>query len=312
MARPKRRNEADYLEEEIPVTLQSFLDRIRFPEPGLAIRKFGIARERDTGADAQIGEGIEGIRPFYMQFKRPCSWEGFAEDAVIISDRMARNLDVNPRTLFFELRRKAKTHSDFQHNMLFKLRQSLMVSGTGDAAYVCPLFMEFSKYRTHMHNELRNIVLINGIPWTSQHVWIRDSITSRVDFNSVPVLTRHVSIPPHALIDTHEHSYSFRPDGQQLCFHSPEELPENSYLLSDWLNGLFDLDSPWLDRENSDNAINELISSLRLSENELRALRSGENWIDRWLRFGGFLSRNYSIHQFAFIRRNGSERYDEA
>lgn len=307
MAKPKRRNVADFLEEEIFPVLQSFLDRIALPNEGLTIRKFGLARERETGADAQIGEGIQGIRPFYMQFKRPYSWSGDASDVVIISDRMQLGLEVHPQTLFFDLHRKAKTHSDLQHNMLLKLRTQVLADGFGDAAYVCPLFMEFSKYRTHMLAAARSFVFVDDEPWFFRKVSITNALTKVIDFDSVPAFSRHVTIPPLEAVTTHEHSYSFRPDGQQICFHSPKELESESLLLSDWLNSLYDQTyaSKWINSENSKEHLDKLVAALRLSDDEKpNALaESSATWVAQWLRFGGFLSRTYGIQQLAFVNR---------
>lgn len=301
MPKPKRKHTCDFYEDEIPVVLQSLIDRISFRDPNLVIRKFGNRQERNTGADAQIGRDAN-ICPFYMQFKRPSAWDGDAEDAVIVADRLRLSLETTPQSLFFELRRKASHHEDFQHNMLFKLRESLSGNGIGDAAYVCPLFMEFSKYREHMPAGDCGWEIRAGLPWINQTIGIYDPLMSRSDFNAVPVFSRHVSIPPHKLVENHKHSYSFRPDGQQVCFHSPEEVKDDTYLLSDWLNKLYDTpQNLWLREDSARRMLENLLLALDLSDNQRPDLFTGEHWIESWIKFGSFLTRTYDIHQFVFL-----------
>lgn len=301
---PKR--EPNYYENSIAPALDSFLTQISFPRQGLSVRQLSQWRERSQGFDGVIGEGVRGIRPFYMQFKRPFAWSGNQTEVAIVADRIQCELDVEPESLFFKLQPKTKNQTQFQHNVLFALREQLKEEGLGDAAYVCPLFLDFDHYRTHVHlaGLRRRIEFIGPEPWGLSSVSITDSISGRVDFSSVPVFSGHVSIPPHETVTNANHNYSFRPDGQQVCFHSPKEISDGSILLSSWLNSLYDqtYDARWLNADEAENILMRIIQALKLELPEISREPGREpNWIERWLRFGKMLANDYSIEQFAFI-----------
>lgn len=144
------RIDADYTEDVVGFALESFLTLLSFPRQRFSIEPFSRSKERWLGADARLHRRIRGFRPFYMQFKRPAAYPDFSSSK-IITDRRSKGLKTEPRTLFFPLRQKQKTHRDFQHNVLFRLRQKMLNRGIGDASYVCPLFLDRSAYRLNIH-----------------------------------------------------------------------------------------------------------------------------------------------------------------
>ena len=151
----KRRNaglrvDANFTEDTVGLALESFLSILSFPRQRFSIEPFSRGRERWLGADARMRSAIRGFRPFYMQFKRPAAYPD-SSTAKIVRERKGFGLGVSPASLFFGLREKQPSHFDYQHNILYRLRKRLQARNIGDAAYVCPLFLERSAYRTHMH-----------------------------------------------------------------------------------------------------------------------------------------------------------------
>ncbi|GAB3750282.1 hypothetical protein [Lysobacter olei] len=130
----------NYIEDAVSIAIGSQLALLSFPFFKYSVVPISRARERWLGADAKLLGGKRFL-PFYMQFKRPFA-HTVPSRAKIIKDRnkLSPKLSTAPRTLYFSLQDKLKHHKDFQHNVLFRLRQKLLARGRGDAAYVCPLF----------------------------------------------------------------------------------------------------------------------------------------------------------------------------
>lgn len=298
---PKKK--PDFYESEIAPVLQSFLTLINFPRFGIRIRQLSQAEERHKGVDAELSANVRGFRPFYMQFKRPSSWQS-TDNAKLVEQRKSLGLAISPESLFFELRDKTADQHDYQHNILFHLRTKLRSRELGDATYVCPLFMKFDRYVQHMHlAAIRKWIRLDSSPWIESELSVIDPTTGQIDFNLIPVFVGHVSIPPHVLVDSARHSYSFRTDGKQVCFHSPEKITESAGLLSDWLNNLYDYiyyRQDFVNPENSGEVLNDLLSVLALSLPSSE--KDGLSWLSPWLQFGGLLREVYDIQQFGIIQ----------
>lgn len=232
------RLDADFTEDTVGIALESFLTFLSFPRNKFSIESFSRKHERWLGADARLNGKIKSFKPFYMQFKRPSAYPD-TSTAKIIGDRKSLGLPVTPRTLYFGLREKQPSHRDYQHNILLRLRERLVKKGLGDAAYICPLFLDRSAYRFHLHIAgLRMWPLFwRGIPWDLEDILI-EGVGGPVNFNAIPVLQEHVSIPPHVKVTSAKHSYSFSEQGTDLCFHSPTALPEGTTSLATFLGGL--------------------------------------------------------------------------
>lgn len=232
------RLDADFTEDTVGFALESFLSILSFPRLKFSIEPFSRGRERWLGADARLNGHIAGFKPFYMQFKRPSAYPDVSI-AKVITDRKTLKLPVVPRTLYFNLREKNPTHKDYQHNILYRLRQRLVKRKIGDAAYVCPLFLDRSAYRFHVHMAgLRRWPRFWRIdPWELEDILIHRP-SGTINFNAISVLSEHVSIPPHATVASAKHSYSFTERGTDLCFHSPLSLPEGNHSLADFLTGV--------------------------------------------------------------------------
>jgi len=310
MSQTGLRFDADYVEDIVGFALESFLSVISFPGQRFTIEPFSRSKERWLGADARLWEHASGFRPFYMQFKRPSAYLSTSKSK-IIRDRINVKpipLKTSPRTLFFPLRDKQSNHKDYQHNVLFRLRDRLRQRNIGDAAYVCPLFLDRAAYRFHLHFAAlaRWPRFWHGIPWEIASQVISSSSSSQIRLDGIPVLAEHISIPPHALVHDARHSYSFTEDGNDVFFHSPKFLPEGAQRLDKWLSGLADKSS------------NHVLLSPENSLKELKAVIKGETDDDTlpfpeglfdgieplaaWMLWGDFLKESFSIEQYAVIQ----------
>lgn len=302
---------ANFTEEVVGFALESYLSLISFPVQRFSIEPFSQADERWLGADARLHSSIRGFLPFYMQFKRPSAYPDFSTSK-IIKGRKSLKLDIDPHALYFELRNKQPHHSDFQHNVLFKLRNWLRQTGLGDAAYVCPLFLERSNYRTSLHwSGVWNWARFRGhIPWELEQILIADAGRS-IKFDRIPVISEHISIPPHKIVTSAKHSYSFTEAGTGLCFHSPEALPEGVDRLDKFLSKIAARFLDRTDKINRDQAnqqLRELVAAVFGSEPGSKVPQFGEidDPIGQWLAWGDFLSSEYGIEQYAFVRWDDS------
>jgi hypothetical protein len=303
------RLDADFTEDTVGFALESFLSLLSFPRLKFSIEPFSRGRERWLGADARLNGHMAGFKPFYMQFKRPSAYPDTSA-AKIITDRKALQLPVAPRTLYFDLREKRPTHKDYQHNILYRLRQRLVRRKVGDATYVCPLFLDRSAYRFHVHMAaLRRWPRFWRFdPWEWEGVLIHSS-TGTVNFNAIPVLQEHVSIPPHNKVKNAKHSYSFTERGTDLCFHSPLSLPEGNRSLAYFLAGVVgnpQSDEGFISPERAQGMLRELFSG---AEGEDRSdllpddfPQNAEDGIASWLHWGDYLKTEHQIEQFALVR----------
>jgi hypothetical protein len=303
------RIDANYTEDVVGFALESFLTLLSFPRQRFSIEPFSRGKERWLGADARLHSRIRGFRPFYMQFKRPAAYPDFSTSKIIL-DRRKAGLTTSPRTLYFPLRQKQASHNNFQHNILFRLRQKLLARGLGDAAYVCPLFLDRSAYRHSLHwsGLARFGRFWRHNPWELEDILI-ESGGGGIRFERLPVLAEHISVPPHAKVTTASHKYSFTENGTDLCFHSPEALPDGSTNLTKFLKKIsaeFLDGGEKLTPEGSGQLLGELIAEVFGDQEKEAATFSteGEDPIGRWFSLGDHLRNEYEIEQFALVRWN--------
>ena len=303
------RLDADFTEDTVGFALESFLSILSFPRLRFSIEPFSRGKERWLGADARLNGHMVGFKPFYMQFKRPSAYPD-TSTAGIITDRKSLGLPVAPRTLYFELRRKQPTHRDYQHNILYRLRKRLVQRGIGDAAYVCPLFLERSAYRFHVHMAGLRMwrCFWRVAPWEMEDILIHRPSGS-LNFKAIPVIQEHISLPPHDKVTSAKHSYSFTEHGTDLCFHSPLSLPEEGRSLADFLTSIIgnpQSDGDFISPERAQSALRELFFD-RDGEDRGGLLpgdfpENSEDGIASWLHWGDFLKTEYQIEQFALVR----------
>jgi hypothetical protein len=301
--------DSDFTEDTVGFALESFLSLLSFPRLKFSIEPFSRGRERWLGADARINGHMVGFKPFYMQFKRPSAYPDVST-AKIIADRKMLGLPIAPRTLYFGLREKQSSHKDFQHNILYRLRRRLARRQAGDAAYVCPLFLDRSAYRFHVHlaGLCRWLHFWRYDPWDLEDILIH-STNGAVNFNAIPVLCEHVSIPPHDMVTSAKHSYSFTERGTDLCFHSPLSLPEGNRSLANFLTdvvGNLQSDEGFISPDRAQSILLELFSGAA-GEDSGDLLpddfpQNAENGIESWLHWGDHLKTEHRIEQFALVR----------
>lgn len=302
------RLDADFTEDTVGFALESFLALLSFPRYQFTIEPFSRGQERWLGADARLNGHLKGFKPFYMQFKRPSAYPD-TSTAKVVTERTALNLTVSPRVLYFGLREKQPAHWDYQHNILHRLRRRLTARGIGDAAYVCPLFLDRSAYRFHIH--MAGLRLWPRFwrysPWELEDV-LMSSGGAEFAFNNIPVLREHVSIPAHAIVGDAKHSYSFTEQGTDLCFHSPLALPEGANTLASFLANVIgkqQSDEPYIPLRSAGEEFDKLFnagdeaSDLPLIPPEFS---DAEDGIEKWLKWGDYLKHQFQIEQFALIR----------
>lgn len=300
------RIDADFTEEVVGMALDSFLATMCFPRQRFSIEPFSRSAERWLGADAVLTSEIQGFRPFYMQFKRPSAYPDFSVSK-IVTDRAKLGLQTGPRSLYFPLREKQKSHSDYQHNVLFNLRQELLKTGDGDAAYVCPLFVDRATYRYNLHwaGVRRWPLLWRHVPWDLDDVVLHGG-SGKLRFDRVPLFAAHISVPPHATVTSARHRYSFTESGTELCFHSPEALPDGAESFGKFLTRIAE---GFLDRgrkispEDSIGTLSNLIDAVYSSRewDGPSFVSRDSDPMGRWFAWGEHLRSEYAIEQFALV-----------
>jgi|TARA_R110002020_G_scaffold470160_1_gene695773 hypothetical protein len=296
---------ANYTEDLVGFALESFLSVISFPRQRFSIEPFSRGRERWLGADARLFSNIRGFRPFYMQFKRPCAYPDFSR-ARFVKDRQKLGLEASPHSLYFDLRDKQASHNDYQHNILLRLHQKLQSRGIGDAAYVCPLFLDRAAYRFHL--QMSGLSLWprfwRQYPYELEDILLWDSGRT-LSFDRFPVLAEHITVPPHASVTNARHRYSFTENGTELCFHSPEALPGGASNLAKFLSYItrdFFADGEKIRPENASQALKEIIAATEVRPQDGIYLDSADDdAIGNWFAWGDYLRTEYEIEQYALV-----------
>jgi hypothetical protein len=301
----------NYTEDTVGFALESFLSLLSFPRRRFSIEPFSRGKERWLGADARLEGRLKSFKPFYMQFKRPFAYAGHSK-ARIIKDRLGLNLDASPHALFFGLHPKKPHHADFQHNVLFRLRRRLLKLGIGDAAYVCPLFLDRAAYRSNLHLAgLRMWPRFWRVhPWEMEELLLHTGPGAvAVNFSAVPVLREHITIPPHAQVADASHSYSFTESGDQVCFHSPISLPDSQSSLADFLvrvSGAIGRQDGFIYADGASEMLSNLLYFSQEDEQPLGIsfpVGDGDG-VSRWQEFGRVLRTDFGIEQYAFVNWN--------
>lgn len=187
--------------------------------------------------------------------------------------------------------------------MLYRLRQKLLWHGIGDAAYVCPLFLDRQNYffQSHVAGLKRWVRHWPSRPYDLRSVLVTSGAGKTV-LGNIPVLAEHISVPPHATVTTAAHKYSFTEQGDEVCFHSPKFLPEGSFLLSEWLGKLAaaaESGDRLLHFGDSGGFLSDLVTgALGEGQSEFESPRDPSN---AWYAWGDFLHRRYAIEQYGII-----------
>lgn len=290
----------DFTEEIVGFMIQTMLTITRFPRAPFALVPLSKKDEVIYGADAFI----DSVSPFYIQFKRTFAYPDFSRSH-IIKDRKKLNANCSPRTLFFELRDKQPTHTDYQHNVLFDLKSKLDSSGKGTAFYAAPLFLHRTAYLTAVHMSS----LLSWRPW---HLFMDDPFyrqtqniitsTGSIRFQNIPILKEHIVIPPHAKVTTHKHRYSYLENGGEVCFHDPTRI-ENELSLGQTIYDFLNFRDGQPTREmTSLSDSNSLLTNLQNGIFEESQRNENTNMLTKWVDFGEKLRTEYEIFQFMLLK----------
>ncbi|RAV99646.1 hypothetical protein DQQ10_18795 [Pseudochryseolinea flava] len=173
--------------------------------------------EQITGADKLFDRFV----PIYLQFKvseglKPISPPELPKFNVPLQRvrklRFDNGLTGDP-ILYFKLREKAKTATEFQHNLLLQFHKPPRQF----AFYVAPLTLDINEY-----NELLKVSLFERLiiadpfrvhPSDIYHRGFKESL------GTIPFLRAHVSIPPFEKVTSAEHHYSFSKNGADIAWH---------------------------------------------------------------------------------------------
>ena len=146
-------------------------------------------------------------------------------------------------------------------------------------------------------------------PWDLEDV-LMTANGNQIRFDRVPVLAEHISIPPHTIVKHAKHRYSFTESGTDLCFHSPESIPDGAVNLAKFLMAASE---GFLGRgikitpESSAITLKELIQSVIDTAQErdfFQALGAfdEDDPFGKWFAWGDYLHTEYGIDQYALVR----------
>ncbi|WP_314186144.1 hypothetical protein [Aggregatibacter kilianii] len=257
--------------------------------------------ELKTGADKEYKSICGGL--IYIQFKKSEGLRAVSE--IQLSNRINRSkledirkfrydnrLDDNP-TLYFKLRDKAKTASDFQHNIL----KNHHAPPNAYAIYVAPLILDKNEYYNALFNSchLYDRYLLDPFNWR-----MIDNYGIQV-IQHIPFLKNHVSIIPHEIVTNSNHYYAYSQTGTDISWHSPSILEYEPRRLSDFIYKLFS------DKQNEEmssiaNIAMNIIDILEGTKSEFNFKNYKENPILLIKKYGEWLKTNYSIKQFIIIK----------
>lgn len=217
---PKYEIKSNLSEEQIVSDFTSYLGHLTRLEMHYRLQ---VIDESETGADRLLSNN--GV-PLFLQFKASTGLHPISEIPASTRSNRSKKEDIrefrsknelpdNP-TLYFQLRRKAKTADDLQHNILRKI--SLLPDSYG--FYMAPLSLEKNEYQR---------VLFDSVIPNSHYFEFRFHMVRGMDsvhfLGQIPFFKNHISISPHVEVESHNHFYAYSESGFHVTWHSPE-IPE--------------------------------------------------------------------------------------
>lgn len=264
--------------------------------------------ELETGADKKYKPVCGGI--IYMQFKKSDGLKPVSK--VKLSNRKNRskledirefryknNLDDDP-TLYFKLRDKAKTASDFQHNVL-KHHHNPPISY---AVYVAPLVLDKDDYYSSLFDSCCRY-LLDPFFCRSKDCYVypyRGGYSYKL-IGHVPFLRSHVSIVPHEFVADSNHYYAYSQTAADISWHSPAILEHGVTRLSNFIFNIFEgkLREEFYSMES---IALHIINSLR----DIGLDFPFEEYIDDPImlvkKYGKWLKIDFNIKQFLIVRND--------
>lgn len=255
--------------------------------------------EQVTGADKTF---THGVVTYYLQFKKPCALrpvsdtealEPLASNASLKQHirrfRKSENLAQDPHSICFPLHKKAKTASDFQHNILHSYERPPF----SRSFYICPLTIKTIDYVSSMYD-----CIPDTFPFLFREaLWLRDGNHVAHVARMIPFLRGHAAIVPHKRVDSADHYYSFSPHATDVAFHSPERVVDGPARLSDFIASevlrLVSVQEEWPSVDALNVHLRERLSNWA-DEEDLGLLRRQEGDSLDWLQLHGRLLRKRS------------------
>ncbi len=193
--------------------------------------------EQVTGADKLFNRFV----PIYMQFKvseglKPMNFSFLPSNSNLPLQRIRifrrnNSLPSNP-ILYFKLRDLAKNATNFQHNSLLQFHSP----PSQYAVYVAPLSLEYTAYNQSLQLSFPERLFF----WKPFHLMATRIYenNSRHLISILPFLRGHISIPPHKIVSTSDHHYSFSKSGIDIAFHQGETI-EGDFRLSTFVSKVY-------------------------------------------------------------------------
>lgn len=262
--------------------------------------------EQIFGADKKF----DGVIPIFMQFKKSTGL--LSPKACPISKRKGRSRleDIRewreaqgfdePRSLCFKIHDKAKTATEFQHNVLL----SYECPPNTRAIYVAPLSLDGATYYEQLTESAR------GMMWPYHHRFSYEVSTGRglVYYFEVPFLRAHVSIPPHERVEDANHFYSYSETATNVSWHSPLLINNGPSRLSDFLRRM--IRDTLLGPESETSLESTAKNVARIAESYGFGDQSGrfEDPLEILQEHGRWINKSFGIKQFLFCY-NKADRY---
>lgn len=233
---PKYQIKSNLSEKQIEADVASFFGWCTANEITAPFRLLDVD-EQLTGAD----KVFDRATVIYMQFKKSCGLKSTQEIPVshrkgrsplegIREYRTAQGLCSDP-TLYFQLRAKAKTATDLQHNILYAYEKPPSSRGI----YVAPLILDKDKYYSTLFDSSARFLMHPFFYRFKYEIHEHGLITP---LGNVPFLKEHISIPPHQKVTDHNHYYAYSETGTDISWHSPKVIERGSMRLSEFVVNL--------------------------------------------------------------------------
>ncbi|WP_426809735.1 hypothetical protein ABOC32_28635 [Pseudomonas sp. WOUb67] len=223
---------SNFSEKQIEADLATFFGLCSLGEEEPPFRLLDVD-EQIFGADKKF----DGVIPIFMQFKKSTGLLSPLEYPVSQKKGRSRLEDIREwrhaqgfdecRSLYFKLHEKAKTATEYQHNVLLSYERPPKTR----AIYVAPLSLDSDTYFTQLTESAR------GMMWPYYHRFAYEVRQGKelVYFFEVPFLRAHISIPPHERVEDANHFYSFSETATNVSWHSPLLISDGPSRLSDYL-----------------------------------------------------------------------------
>lgn len=126
-----------------------------------------------------------------------------------------------------------------------------------------------------------------------------------IHFDRIPVLAEHITVPPHDIVTSANHRYSFTEAGTELCFHSPEALPDGAANLAAFLTAVsegFPDGGEKIQPQQANEELRQLIETTEAGQPDgLSFEAAGDDPIGNWFVWGDYLRLEYGIDQYALV-----------